>query len=188
MRERLQELDKISFIDLESSGLHRSSFPIEVGFADGALKTVSWLIRPHSSWGKDDWSLESQKVHGIEWDALFQHGIDVVETANRLNEEFGGRVVFSDAPTYDGAWLLRLFAAAEITPAFKIGHVNYAFTSLLGDGQDAESSYHRVVGVIDRTFPHDHRAGSDAKRLAAIWKGLSEPEWLTTFEAEHTNV
>ena len=53
------------FLDVEASGLHAGSYPIEVGWCGLDLVATSFLIRPHASWTEDDWSVTSERVHGI---------------------------------------------------------------------------------------------------------------------------
>lgn len=171
--------EKFSFIDCESCGLHHGSYPIEVGFAHDTLDVESWLIKPHETWSKWNWSFASEKVHGIRRDTLLTDGIDVVESANRLNDSLSGRIVLSDAPSYDENWILTLFAAANVTMKFKIGYFDeFAYRIFFREGDDVEARMTDVLSVINKSFHHTHRAGDDALRLAAIWKGLANPAWL----------
>ncbi|WP_096703300.1 hypothetical protein [Magnetospirillum sp. 15-1] len=109
------------FIDVEASGLHPTSYPVEVAWVSHDLQQ-GWpaLIRPASAWGELDWNAESGRIHGISRHQLVMTGMDVREVAARLNADLAGAEVLSDSPGTDGRWLQTLYGTTGIAPAFRI--------------------------------------------------------------------
>lgn len=181
------EADELVFIDCEASGLHASSYPIEVGWAHLDLSCDGFLIRPHPSWSEWDWSTESEKVHGIRREQLLSDGIDVVEAAERLNAEWGGKVVISDAPGFDGAWIAKLFYVASVDPAFPLRlepgmqYIRDAADAAFNNLMDVEQRLTRII-------PRPHRAAADARYLAALWRVAHEEGFLGQLEAGHISI
>lgn len=109
------------FIDVEASGLHSTSYPVEVAWVShDLLGGWSALIRPAAGWGELDWNAESEKVHRISRHQLVMVGMDVREVATRLNADLAGAEVLSDSPGTDGRWLQTLYAATDIASSFRI--------------------------------------------------------------------
>jgi len=172
------EGDFIRFLDVEASGLHDGSYPIEVAWADADLRVRGFLIRPMDHWDERDWSLESERVHNIPRSLLMRDGIPAVEAAHRINEALDGFVSLSDAPGFDGGWLLRLFNDTGVAPRVRIGEYADALGRLarLPDFPAAD----RLDGLIDTVrlrYPHTHRAGDDALQMAALWRCLADAGW-----------
>jgi hypothetical protein len=175
-------MSELVFIDCEASGLHSTSYPIEVGWATLDLSCEGFLIRPHSSWSEWDWSLESEKIHGIRRVECIMSGIDVREAAERLNREWGGRVVISDAPGFDGPWIARLFDAAGVDPAFPVRLV--PGMAAIRDEIDARrKDLMAIEQRLSRVIPRPHRAAADAKYLAALWRCAHEEGFLERLES-----
>jgi len=107
------------FLDVEASGLHASSYPIEVAWCRHDL-TAGWsaLVRPAPAWGEDDWSPASERIHGIGRLQTQLAGLPVSEVAARLNAALAGQLVMSDHPEADSGWLWRAFVEAKASPAF----------------------------------------------------------------------
>ena len=107
------------FFDIEASGLHAKSYPIEIAWVKHDLaKGWSTIIRPVPEWTEADWSGLSEKVHGLSYRQVHRHGLDVRVVAERLNADLAGANIYSDAPKFDGKWLAQLYRAAGIEPAF----------------------------------------------------------------------
>lgn len=170
------QLQGYIFIDVEASGLHSLSYPVEIGWATCDLVADSFLIRPHARWGDDGWSYASERVHGLTRQRLIDDGIDVVEAAHRLNGITRGRTAISDNPEYDSGWIGRLFFEAEVPCAFHISDAAQlermaAILARLAP-QDAQALQERVKVA----FPHPHRAAADARRAAALFLAVALPE------------
>ena len=171
-------LERYLFIDVESSGLHADSYPIEIGWCSPDLASDSFLIKPHQSWGDEGWSYTSERIHGLSRDTLVREGVDVTTAASRLNDIVSGRTVVSDNPEYDYAWIGRLYVAAEVKCGFTVAETaqlerTYALKSgLLPEEVQA------LQESVKEAFPHPHRAAADARRAAALFLCLAMPDKL----------
>jgi hypothetical protein len=170
---------EVLFIDIEASGLSSASFPIEIGWVvDDEAEPESFLIRPHATWDLDSgWSAQSAAIHGITPAMLEAEGISVDEACTWLDDLTRGCLVVSDAPRHDDWWLGRLYAAAGRQKSWAIGDVERLYGGLAQEvGLDpAEAA--RLLTRIEQIYPHPHRAGPDALRLAKAARILSDPEF-----------
>jgi hypothetical protein len=111
--------DQKFFLDVEASGLHATSYPVEVAWVSHDLSAAwSALIRPAKDWGEADWSWESEKVHGISRNQLLNAGLTVADVAARLNADLADQDVLTNNPVQDSKWLARLYDAAGLLPSF----------------------------------------------------------------------
>lgn len=164
------------FLDVEASGLHAGSYPIEVGWCGLDLVATSFLIRPHASWTEDDWSVTSERVHGITRRQVIAEGVSLTEAAAKLNVACAGKEIISDSPSFDQGWLSRLFRDAGVIQAFTLQNAS-AFEALATgisglDASEAEALRERV----GRHYPHTHRAAVDARRAAALLMAVAMPD------------
>lgn len=170
-----QQLQGYVFIDLEASGIHARSYPIEIGWATCDLLSTSFLIRPHPKWDENDWSVTSERIHNIPRQLLFADGIDVLDAAHRINAVCAGKEVLTDNPEFDQSWLTELFYAAGVQQAFTLNDANQisALAALLSglDAGEAQALEERVK----QHYPHPHRAAADARRAAAMFLALAVP-------------
>lgn len=98
-------------IDVEASGLHVDSYPIEIAWFDFETgESDSFLIRPASFWTY--WDPEAQSIHGIDRGDLVSKGLSVFEASDRLISRLKSRVVYSDAVAFDGMWIDTLWEAS----------------------------------------------------------------------------
>lgn len=154
-----------AIIDLEASGFGRGSYPIEVGVAleDGTIHAM--LIAPADGW--DHWDESAEKIHGISRDYLQEHGKTVREVAIFLNDLCSGKILYSDAWSFDSSWLGRLFDEAEIVQRFRLDTI----TRLLDEEQ-----LNRWSDVKDETGKQLgldlHRAANDVKVLRETFKNV----------------
>jgi DNA polymerase III epsilon subunit-like protein len=172
--------NNIVFIDVEASGLHRTSYPIEVGWAFLDLSSDGFLIRPAPGWSEWDWSFESQKIHGISRDQCLRDGVDVWDAARRLNAEFASKTLLSDAPEFDARWLAVLFDATGIKPEFELYLIDalQPIRSALADRGLDERDLEELERRVKERFPRTHRAAADALYLAALYRAATEPGFL----------
>jgi rhodanese-related sulfurtransferase len=173
---------RIIFLDLEASGLHRTSYPIEVGWAFLDLSAEGFLLRPAPEWTGWDWSFESEKIHGISRIECLRNGIDVRDAAQRLNEALSGGQLYCDSPSFDGNWLRKLFAASGIEPAFDLrlqDALALVRAALAPRGENLWAVEQRLRVVC----PRPHRAAADARYLAALYRSAMEPGFLERLEA-----
>lgn len=193
-RPELEDYDQIAFLDVEASGLHPGSFPIEIGWArpDFNVTAASSLIRPADGWTRDLWDPEAEKIHGLTFDQCKAEGADPLDVANRLNEALRGSVVYSDAVSWDTYWVQRLFDAAGIDRQFPIEHCIEIFGAALKrrfpDEPDyvglAEYCYARVGAY----FPKPHRAEPDARFLAATYRFMLDPTFANEMPFRFSSV
>lgn len=156
--------EKLAFIDLEASGLHARSWPVEVGwvFADG--DPISYLVRPQDDWLKEGWDDSAEQLHGLSKDFLMREGSDPVVICTRLNEALGEVDVYSDAPDWDSFWLYRLYRAANMRPVFALKSFGDLMRPLTDSREDAS-----LIEAADRLAPRRHRAAADARHLQTLY-------------------
>ena len=160
----VSQLKDVAFIDLEASGLSARSWPIEVGwcFADGAARAM--FIRPDEAWSLDDWDKNAEALHGIAYKTLLKDGVAAGEVCNKLNEALAGKLVFSDAPDWDGFWLYRLFQAAKTRQRFVVGDFSSIFRSAPPEKVEA------CISEADRKAPRTHRAIPDVLHMRTLYE------------------
>lgn len=142
----------ILFLDIEASGIHFGSYPIEIGWVDDTGTGESHLIRPARTW--TFWSDTSEATHGISRQMLEREGRDHAWVARRITEVLGkADAVYTDAPEWDQAWLDGLTAVVGLPPACQ-----------LADFAEAEERRPRPC----------HRALEDARGLWWRWRRIQE--------------
>lgn len=150
----------IAIIDVEASGLHFDSYPIEIAVLKGSV-VRSWLVRPEDSWTY--WCETAESLHGISRNQLAKEGLPAVDVATQLNAfltDFNG-VVYSDAQRWDADWVDTLYFAAGESRRFHIGSIH----DLLAEG-GVEKFEAALEELIDSgRFTH-HRAESDVRMIA----------------------
>jgi len=145
-------------IDLEASGFGRNSYPIEIGIALSTGKTECFLIRPESGW--THWTQESERLHGIRREQLFEHGRPITEVADRINQLLEGETAYTDGWGTDQGWLNLLFDCAHRRPRFRLESLQSLFKEQYFDIWDAIKN--KIFAESD--FPR-HRASNDARVL-----------------------
>ena len=147
-----------ALLDIEASGFGSGSYPIEVGFVDGAGGLFCSLINPEPDW--QHWDDNAEALHGISRGVLATHGKSAAWVAQQLNERLRGQTVYCDAWAHDYPWLSRLFDAADSAPRFKLEDLRALLTAEEAARWDATVKAVRAELSIGR-----HRASSDAKVL-----------------------
>jgi hypothetical protein len=159
---------RLAFIDFEASGLGPFSWPIEVGWAleDGVTDAV--LISPAPSWSMDAWDPTAERLHGITLRMLSDLGLDPAAACKRIETALAGRTVYSDAPDWDGFWMLRLFQAAGRRCEIRL----HDFARAMPPLTDSEKT--KLLQRADRLAPRRHRASEDALHLLTIHRLAAE--------------
>lgn len=156
----------IPIIDIEASGLHIDSYPIEIAVV---LNDVvhSWLIQPAPHW--QHWSERAEEMHGIPRAQLEQDGVAIealVSELNALAEQAGGGF-YSDAVYWDEDWLKTLFHAAKQPMKF---HVK-SFFDLLTEPELQE--FHEIKESLLAAGHYQlHRAAADVRLLRDAYEAL----------------
>ncbi len=150
-----QEL--LTFLDIEASGIHEDSYPIEVGWVDTEGNESSFLIKPIPEW--THWDLKAQQIHAIPRSVLLDQGITIHQACLALNKQLGAEDIYSDAAVYDGEWLKTLFNAAGIKPSFTLRDIRELLDRL---PTDQFATFFKIL----KANPPPHRAVPDAKRMA----------------------
>ena len=148
-------------LDVEASGLHPDSYPIQIGWVElGGNAFDSFYIRPHYSWTY--WSVLAEDVHGISIETLDKEGLTPEEACDRLIRRLGDRSIYTDQPAFDGFWLDRLFETVEYkTRLRECQHV-----SRLVKADQAPALLDALTGL---NLIHD--ALDDARRIATLITG-----------------
>lgn len=115
-------MNNIAFIDIEASGLHFDSYPIEIAVLKGD-EIRSWLIKPETTW--QYWSEVAEQMHDISREILIKDGISCNTVVDQLNEfllDFDG-VLYSDAYQWDIDWIDTLYFSVKQKRPFHIASV-----------------------------------------------------------------
>lgn len=154
---------EIIIIDVEASGLHFDSYPIEVAaMVNGKIK--SWLIKPHDSWKY--WCKTAERMHGISRAMLAEKGRTPENVAIELEAFIGGAnaVTYSDAVAWDSDWMDTLFWVVGKMRRFNILSIH----DLLNENQarhfDAAKSQIAASGKY-----RFHRAKNDVKIICEAY-------------------
>jgi hypothetical protein len=163
------------FLDFEASSLSRESFPIEVAWSleDGSIE--SYLISPEGIPTWSDWSRESEKIHGLTRNRLLAEGSPPLLVRLRLEEFLRGKVVYTDAPDFDGQWMTALFAATgDAVQRFELRDSEELFLSMLGtltpDRPTALIELKAIKATARKNHPLRHRAAWDVEYLMEVWR------------------
>ena len=146
-------------VDLEASGIHPESYPVQVAWSDPKGTVECHLIRPEPEW--THWDPNAERLHGISRDTAVEHGEPAHWIVERLNTSLAGRAVYSDAINMDGFWLGCLYEASGTYERFQLADYLSLFTVNEARKLDACT---REVG-----YP-GHRADLDVERLMAIYR------------------
>jgi DNA polymerase III epsilon subunit-like protein len=155
-------------IDIEASGLHQTSFPIEVAWTGPNTLTKSFLIKPDASWAVADWDESAQDIHHISLAHIQRDGVDPKTIIHAFVTDAAGKTIISDGVSFDQNWLRMLFEAAgqPLTATLQdftswLGqqakHMNINPTQLIKTLQQFEEDHHPA-----------HRAADDVERLLQL--------------------
>lgn len=153
------------FIDIESSGLHEESYPIEVGFTLGE-KSYSYMIKRPPEWSFWD-EISEQCYHNISREELDEKGVSPLEVVTLMNELLVGQVLYTDSYPFDEYWLRKLYSYVKIEMTFKL----VDFAKLTADYGISDYSFFELkeeLNDIDLT----HRAAYDAQLNKEVMQKL----------------
>lgn len=168
------------FIDIEATGFAADAYPIEVAWSLPTGEIHRCLISPETVPAWNTWSVEAERVHGIDRERLIRNGWPPDYVADRLTADLGGRTVYSDAPDYDRPWLQRLFDALDRTLPCTFDHVDELLLRTVR--KPDEPIWQAVVRIdelkreIAALSSGKHAAGYDVGYLLALWRRtIGEP-------------
>ncbi len=152
-----------NFIDIEASGLHFDSYPIEIALlVDGEIH--SWLSRPEVKWTY--WSEEAQAMHGLSRAMLHEQGLPVAQVAREMNQVLAdsGGLVYSDAVAWDEDWVNTLFHACGEQRHFHLLPVQDLLTN------DEQHLFEQALLHLQASGHYRrHRAAQDVALLHAAY-------------------
>lgn len=112
----------------------------------------------------EQWDPKAERLHGVTPKMLSDLGVGVAHACDRLSAALDGCAIYSDAPDWDGFWLMRLFDAAGRKSTIKL----HDFGALMPNLGAAEKA--ALISKADRLAPRRHRAGEDALHLVTIYR------------------
>lgn len=171
----------IVFVDLEASGIHQASYPIEIGWsADDEGEPSSFLVRPTSGWTRADFTDAALAIHKIPYETLTADGVSVESACRRLASAWTGAILVSDNPSADGKWLARLYNAADQACPWPLIDFDVITAALAQHAGLSLVNYANAINKAQWTWPIPHRAGPDAQRLHRIARALVDPAFRET--------
>lgn len=150
----------VIIIDVEASGLHIDSYPVEMAvYVAGNVH--SWLIRPEKNW--QFWDRNAENLHGIKREFLVREGRLARHVADELNDVLSDTngLLYSDAAEWDSDWIQTLFTTVGAIPQFHILPVQ----DLLSDTEYKRFQF-KVDELANTELYRRHRAGEDVKLIA----------------------
>jgi DNA polymerase III epsilon subunit-like protein len=157
-------MKEIGIIDIEASGLHFDSYPIEVAvLLRGEHK--SWLIKPEPSW--QYWCTTAESMHGISRDKLMQYGLPAAEVVKQLNAFLKKTdvVLYSDAHHWDDDWINTLYYAAKVDKPFYVDSIYEVM------GNDKANQFDKYFAQLAESGQYKHhRAADDARMIYEAYR------------------
>jgi hypothetical protein len=179
-------------MDFEASSLAKGSFPIEVAWVLPSGQGETYLIKPMPDW--TEWSVTSEKVHGIKHRELLDHGFSCAVVAKRI-QVIGKTYQFVvSAPAWDGMWLnMLLRAGGEDSISVLSDDLAYfnacsAMMELM-TGETGSPEFHRsqreiaeamqdLIGSVEEQEELKgkpaHRALADAQAMWTMWRTVTD--------------
>lgn len=159
-------IKKIATLDIEASGIHPDSYPIEVGILLPNGESFCSLIKPAPHW--QYWSEKAETVHGISREELVHNGRPLSEVASTLNEYLKGQTIYSDCWVLDQPWMVSLFQAAALEPLFSLTDIIYRLS------EDEYNDLEKIKRHIESELNIErHRATNDARVLQLAYEYIS---------------
>jgi hypothetical protein len=160
----------IAFLDIEASGIHPDSWPVEIGWAlpFGGELNGDVLIRPMPEW--THWSMLAERhFHKISRATLERDGLPPGEALSRIEGALYGCEVYVEDVEEDRVWFNRLVAATGRETTLRLQDARAMFEAQALRRRHSLADIRRHVAA---RFPHRHRAQADARQMAEIWRNL----------------
>lgn len=172
-------------IDFQTCGSSPSSYPIEIAVVLFNGTIYHSLIKPPSNWHY--WSMKSEKIHGISREMLENCGKSFNDVCVDLNEVCGGHTIFCDRWEHDSMCLKKLYAAADLSPSFKLSPIGHLLDEAdlntwhkdkskwaAKEGMDlnrAMSNAYLIKCMLDNKFLDDHNTAATMGRTLGHKRG-----------------
>lgn len=156
---------KTAFVDVEASGLMSGAFPVEVAWHTSAGRGEG-MLNPSGHWDESRWDADAEAMHGLTLPELRRHGRHPKVVAAALETALSGRIVFSDSPAYDLAWLDMIHAAGGVPRTYSVETVGRLIAFV---GLDPARAY-ALFGEIRKTHPPRGRARNGVAFLSAVFE------------------
>jgi hypothetical protein len=167
-------------LDIEASGLHPTSFPIEIAWTGWATSTKSFLIKPDASWAIEDWDDVAEDLHHISLADILRDGVDAKTIINALLSDAAGKTIISDGVSFDQHWLDMLFEASEQSQTIKLQDSTAWLASMIKHLNLDASQVIDTLRSCDDDLPIAHRAAGDVERLFGIFNTCLTQKSLQT--------
>ena len=166
------------FVDVEASGLHRHSYPVEIGWCDDDEgPPASFLIRPHAGWPRTAAYDAGRAIHGIDYADLLAKGLPLPDVVKRLKAAWTDAILVSDAVLQDTRWIAAIYAARDEPMPWKLVEYDVVFSALHQWAGTSVAEATAAVEAAKRRLAVPHRAGPDALRLHRICRAVIDPAW-----------
>lgn len=168
----------LRFADVEASGIHEGSYPLQFGWCGLDLEPKAVLVRPEPEWTPNLFDPNSFEMHGISYDTAKAQGEDAEVVARRLNAELHGKAVVTDNVYWDGVWTARLADTTGIPMRFGYNDSSNMKSTFSGVYDPwCLGRREQLFKAVDVFYPHTHRADEDSLRMAARARTLIDREW-----------
>lgn len=166
------------FLDCEASSLSDSSYPIEIAWSDGEGNIESYLINPYL-YPRDycDWDPSAQSVHHLSRNFLYENGKPPEYVAEKINSALKGKIIYTDAPDFDGFWVDRLFNAVRLENSLKFENIEALLRELLPIEYwviNPSNGYRNINEIYELAREKcglpQHRAENDVAYLIELYK------------------
>jgi len=165
------------FLDVEASSLSANSYPIEVAWSDREGDITSYLINPYLVDGWIDWSLESQKIHGITREQCKDQGVEPRWLCKCMSNSIDLKEnIYADGGEFDEFWIDTLYGAGSDLgfAQFKVMHSDRIMLALLSK---SETNVNRRFDLFKelkeearQVVDGRHRATVDVQYLIELYK------------------
>jgi DNA polymerase III epsilon subunit-like protein len=158
-------------LDIEASGLHQYSFPIEIAWCGPNVLAKSFYIKPDKSWRIFNWSDDAQRLHGISLEAVIKQGRMPKEIVDALRLDGSEKTILSDGVSFDQNWMNMICVAVEAESVLVLTDV-YSWL-----GQKFKTRPQLIENVLAKFNAHERRIGPKHRALddvAALNKMITE--------------